>query len=731
MKKKIVFMLMLVAICGTAFAIPNFDFTREGAVGDVRGLDMPLVMPLRAFSMLMYNFMDLASKTMIFFAFLHIVLSCIKMWFGAQEIKKFFVDTVFKSVIFIVTMAFYPTVCEKCLYYASSIGINFSGGKAILEDNCAALAVQLRNTWSSGADDILDLLKEGQVEGKDNYISDELLQQLKGWGLTDEKLNKWKQDNGFTTFTTKMETHYDHGGTYQVAVRYNDKGERIRDQSVFGGVFASRRAKKAAAQAKKVLNGKKVTANVNGEKKVISGSIMQQALVQMRGIIKIFTDKDEEEIKEMTNEEILGYMNRILGNQNDPRKADSALLNLNPYVKDSYGNYTEYISPYSMLSLSAFIAELCTFSISHYFDEKDQTFKELTFKEQGKNMGAKGATLQTAAGLLMYVIKFVIYWAGIILCTIILLCEYIITILEYQITTALILVFLPCLFLDCVKSYAQNIMKLFISYFAKMMVIMTICFFVFGMFMNLGFEMLVASDINSLMTLVLYIFTLIMGTLFAMNAEKIANTITSGQPSMGMGELSQLAHGAMHAAHVAGGAAKAGMGAAGAMVKAGQGAVRGGMGAASLGRGMGAAFRQGKEGMQDEMGRHPGDYGGAKERESLANKAGGKAAAGLLGAAAKQKFGDAATKALTGKDAVHRSADGSNTTGFLKAGQKFKEEDREQQATMKDQQNAIQKLLSGDDGKKGIVGKAVDRLKKQNDKATPTNLHPTQHPSDA
>ena len=50
---------------------------------------------------------------------------------------------------------------------------------------------------------------------------------------------------------------------------------------------------------------------------------------------------------------------------------------------------------------------------------------------------------------------------------------------------------------------------------------------------------------------------------------------------------------------------------------------------------------------------------------------------------------------------------------------------------MKDQQNAIQKLLSGDDGKKGIVGKAVDRLKKQNDKATPTNLHPTQHPSDA
>jgi len=288
--------------------------------------------------------------------------------------------------------------------------------------------------------------------------------------------------------------------------------------------------------------------------------------------------------------------------------------------------------------------------------------------------------------------------------------------IEYQFVTAIAVILIPLLFLDATKSYATNLLKLFLTYFMKTVVVITCCFFTFGMYINLGMAMLTTTDLEATSSITLYLFTLILGVILCTNAGKIASTVMSGNPSLGAGDVTQQFRNGMHTMHDAQHMAHMGASAVKGLAHGAQGVVKGGMGAAATLDGMRSAFNSTNEGLSDmqKSGEWSGGEG-AKWDHSAA------AALGVGAAAIGQSFKDKAYKAFTGEDRLHID-EKNNEKDFIKLGQnvghgelahKATFGDLTEQSSKKGNEAAQLKLesISKKEGNKNNAGETNGRLK--------------------
>lgn len=72
------------------------------------------------------------------------------------------------------------------------------------------------------------------------------------------------------------------------------------------------------------------------------------------------------------------------------------------------------------------------------------------------------------------------------------------------------------------------------------------CFFTVSMYIELGAEFCKKTDLSSISTVMVYVFTICLGVFLTKNTGRIASAVISGNPSLGMGDIAREIRGGLH-----------------------------------------------------------------------------------------------------------------------------------------------------------------------------------------
>lgn len=135
-----------------------------------------------------------------------------------------------------------------------------------------------------------------------------------------------------------------------------------------------------------------------------------------------------------------------------------------------------------------------------------------------------------------YLMCFVLCF-GIILASIFTIIQYMMTCIEFVIITAITVFFIPMVLLDVTKELPKKFIPVYISLFTKLLV-MTLCmFYVMWSYLNLCSIILGSGGGMNWYNVGCILLQVIIGFILTQNAPKIAQTITTGQAQLSMGEF--------------------------------------------------------------------------------------------------------------------------------------------------------------------------------------------------
>ena len=234
--------------------------------------------------------------------------------------------------------------------------------------------------------------------------------------------------------------------------------------------------------------------------------------------------------------------------------------------------------------------------------------------------------------------------------------EYIITVLEFFIVAGLSALLIPFYFIDATKQFATNILKTIFTYAIKLITTITMVFFTLGMYINLGNFMLQRTELTALSTVFIYVFYCVIGMALVKGTGGLAASIISGNPSIGLRDVSAGLHSMAHGARVINGAANAAWNTG---TKAFQAGVSGGMGAAATLDGAAAARNAALENARYQNAllkmQNPEATGMTeKQMQRAANASYWQS----IGGSMKQSVGDSLYKGLTGQEKKRNEMDG-------------------------------------------------------------------------
>lgn len=613
------------ATAASAAAIINNIFSIAN-LSNWGGFDAPSnAMILQATGMLI-NFMFYAQDLVMICAFLCIVFNAFKLWAGTIEVKKVFVETVYKATMCIAVMLIYPVVVTKVLDISTTLGVEASGGYDAVMTSFANMATKTKEIWNSGSQEFVKILKEGgeKDENGNTIISENLLKTFTNAGLTEAEAQQWASQNGLTIGETSA-----------------------------SGIFLWKNNQKKTEQA-----AKKSLTNEQTLKK------MKQSMAIVRGMSELLTGVSEENIQN-ENGQLSAFDLMNMGDETINK------IFYNPYIDN-----TKRLSTSAMIKTAIVISSIASdgslASITETFSEKENpSMAEVTKTTNG--------FIKFLAGLF----KGFVYKMSMVIAMIFIMCEYVICVIEYLIVAAVSALFIPLLFIDATKNYATNILKTLLAYFTKILVTTMMCFFTVSMYIELGAEFCAKTDLSSISTVIVYIFTIILGLFLVKNSGKIAGAVISGNPSMGLGDVANEMRSATHAMHMMGHMND----------KMSQGLSKGIQGAGdAVATGYGN-YKTGKAASQNVQSRLKekanGEFGSDSNSEYSGNKfnagfAGWKAKVGTIASAQRQQFGDMLFNKFTGDEKGHFDEEGKNN-GFLRNGQKFVDKNgRQRNATLTD-----------------------------------------------
>lgn len=593
----------------------------------IKGFDQPYTSIASQAINMLGNFMLYARTLVILCAFLCIVFYSFKLWSGTIELKKVFADSIYKAVMVSAIMLIYPTIVNKTYSLATTLGVEASGGYTAVYTSFSNLAFRTKEIWEKGSEEYFKAITEGCE----------------------------KDENGNYVISEKtLNVFIDSGMSEEEAIAWaKNHGIVVTDGKV------SKKTKKAENKAKKSLNSK--------QKK----NMMKQSLAIVRGLTEVLTGTSDVQLSD-------GSIN-VTELMNMGKDTLNTIF-YNPYIGDS-----NTLSASAMIKTGIIISDLassgCLTAITDSFsEEKNPSMKEIS--EGDANIFLKFLSL---------IFKSFVYKLGMLIAMILIMCEYSICLIEYLIVAAVSCLLIPLFFIDATKQFATNILKMIFSYFVKILVTTMMCFFVLTMYIDLGAEFCSKSDLSSISTILVYIFTLVFGIILVKNSGKIASSVISGNPSMGLGDIANQMHSMSHVMH---GVAHMTQGAkqmASSAQQTGQGIIRGGQNMANA---FSAAHGQANEARNElkkdaASGKFTGGNGTiARAGLSAFNKS--------MMKQGMQSVGDKLHKALTGVDRPHLDGKGDNN-GFLKVGQEFRDSTGHvRKATAADAKAAANAKLNGD-----------------------------------
>lgn len=652
-------------------------------------IDMPLSGGIHSFATIVNEMGGIVVDLCILCCFLCIIFNCFKLWFATTEVKKFFVDIIYKLIICIILLLVYVPFTNSLISLATSLGGSISGGYQKINTVYVNAYASMEAAIEKGLKDITEVMYTNATEDKDGkkYITEEMVEELKSYGMSQERVEEWAKQKGlniaYPVYGIKFNTKGDAEKITpdEELKYYKDKNGNIIEKK--GWFFTNSEnfmsgTNKSSKQNKKLIDEKEqlsLVTKINSLMEVLSGE----------GITPEDLEKD---INEQQQEKKLTSLTTLKN------------LFYSPYLVNTNKENTAFLSPSKILKTITVMTDAVAYGINSKVNVD-------TSEMEDKKLNPSG--VWTFKGLLNTIIAL-IYKFGMIVCCVIVMGEYVLTILEFYLVRGLATLLIPFFFLDATKSYAENLIKIFFNYFFKVLITVFICYFSLGLFLDTA--LLTFNSEQTTFNLVLYLSTLSIGTMFCSKIPNILSTLLSGNPSMGWGNIAETARGAAHGMHMAMNAANSAKRFAGGVVHAGQGVVRGGFGAAATLDSMASAYDSAVGKMKDynntrkadpETGIMPAAF-----TDSQMKSAGISAALSAAGSSMKQSIGDSLYKGLTGQE-KRRNIDDGETLNF---GQNFEKDGRQQNANFSDMKDAaVSKGQSIGDSK----GNSIVENKKQKD----------------
>lgn len=625
----------------TAAAALNSIFSIANLSG-IKGFDEPYQgIAMQAIAML-GNFLAYANKLVIVCAFLCIIFNAFKLWAGTAELKKVYVDMIYKAVMCIAVMTVYPVVVQKVYNISTQLGVEASGGYNAVMTSFSNMAKKTQEVWKEGMNEYVKALKDGGAKTDDGkiIISDSALKAFTDRGMTEEEAIQWANSNGLQI-----------------------DNEKANATGILWWQTAQKKAEKnALSEIKKNKNNYKM---------------MKQSLAIMRGLQQLLVGEAEGDI-ETENVDLNTLM--TMG-ENKLKK-----IFYNPYIGG-----TKILSASTMIKTAIVISDMASSGCLAMIDSTGEKEKEMKLKDL-----AEGSP-HVFLGFVGTVFRAFLYKLGMILAMIFIMLEYIMCVIEYLIVVAVSSILIPLLFIDATKNFATNILKTLFSYFMKIMVTTMMCFFTISLYIDLGSKMCGKTNLNSISTILVYVFTLMFGVFLCKTSGKVAAAVISGNPNLGLGDVAGEFRNAAHAAHIASHHMDSAWQKVGGVAKD----------AANVGVSAAANYSAGKaagkdlQGSLDSMGDKALGTGQGLHSGTSGGRFGGRFSnTGAAGAAVKnhtamgslgQQIGDKLFKGITGQDKGHTDEHGLNN-GFLQVGQKFTDDQgRERTATLGDVKKAAAK----------------------------------------
>ena len=174
------------------------DIVDIDKIGQLKGFDEAyLGMAGQALNMI-GTFLNYAQLLVCFCAFLALIFNAFKLWASAIELKKFFVDAIFKCLIVISLMLVYPQVITKTIDIGTMIGVEASGGYDAVTDAIGQLATKVQTIWDKGTEQLISVLSEGGTRDANGnlVVSDIVLDEFMKTGLSKEEATQYLAKKG-------------------------------------------------------------------------------------------------------------------------------------------------------------------------------------------------------------------------------------------------------------------------------------------------------------------------------------------------------------------------------------------------------------------------------------------------------------------------------------------------------------------------------------------------------
>jgi type IV secretion system protein TrbL len=99
----------------------------------------------------------------------------------------------------------------------------------------------------------------------------------------------------------------------------------------------------------------------------------------------------------------------------------------------------------------------------------------------------------------------------------------------------------PCVLFEGTREFAKKLLGLFAAYFVKIIVMSLAVFWAFSAFISMGNDIIGSNNPIGFLSFANFLFTCLLCWLVVREAPKIAQSLLSGSPSLGMGDFLQAA----------------------------------------------------------------------------------------------------------------------------------------------------------------------------------------------
>lgn len=673
-------------------------------IDQIKGFDEMFTKLISQLGNMFANFMLYSYLLVAAAGLLCIIFNSFKLWAGTTEIKKAFVDMVYKCVLVMALMTVYPEVAYKVYDLATQTGVEISGGEGAILEAFGNIAKNTKNRLDKGLGPAIEILKKGAV-----YQYGQLT-------IPESQIEALKKN---TTGATKEEI---------IAYCRSQGLDVVPDDSVWGRQVIKQQK---AAGTYKVTNNA-IDNLIDDNKKTLNSNkkAIKQGFAIVEALTQLFTSIPIDDMKESEGNTSYTYTapttSQILS------MSDKEMQNVfyNPYIKN-----TKTLSMSTLIKTSIVIAEICSAGLKGNMSISDEAGNEQTL---GNVLDS--AHFPFVLDWVWGLFKWLVFKLGIVIAVIFLGIEYMMTTIEYFLVVAISSLLIPLFFIDATKQFATNILKMFFTFFVKLLVTALMCFFVMGIYINSCVTMM-EMDLSGNLVIVFYVFVLCFGMMLAKASGKVASAVVSGNPSMGVGDMAHEFRGAAHvgrsavhqaektAQNIKQTAQKAASG-AGKIAQNGQqisainkGSNLAGQSAAkdfraSVTDGNGNITSDGAAKLKS-MG-YSGDMGGLKNAEGdIANQA----SKDYKRAAFRQMDGDNFHKMFFGNDKIHEGGglDGDGNRkfdGVLRYGQEFYDVSTQsmKKASLKDVFDSANAVAGFKNRNSNSIDKAIEKKKRQNEK---------------